>query len=73
VFADASLPISFDTLTRSRWPAKAYRSSSSNASSGTATLGITSVYLQGIDNAEIIETVHARRAPMIAVTTSLRR
>ena len=28
-------------------------------------LGITSVYLQGIDNAEIIETVHARRAPMI--------
>jgi integrase len=33
-------------------------------------LGITSVYLQGIDNAEIIETVHARRAPMIPVTTS---
>ncbi len=28
-------------------------------------LGITSVYLQGIDNAEIIETVHARRVPMI--------
>ena len=35
-------------------------------------LGITSVYLQGIDNAEIIETVHARRAPMIPVTTSPR-
>jgi hypothetical protein len=34
--------------------------------------GITSVYLQGIDNAEIIETVHARRAPMILVSTSLR-
>jgi hypothetical protein len=31
-------------------------------------LGITSVYLQGIDNAEIIETVHARRAPMIPVS-----
>jgi len=31
------------------------------------------VYLQGIDNAEIIETVHARRAPMIPVTTSPRR
>jgi hypothetical protein len=24
-----------------------------------------SVYLQGIDNTEIMETVHARRAPMI--------
>ena len=30
------------------------------------------IYLQGIDNAEIIETVHARRAPMIPVSTSLR-
>jgi len=27
---------------------------------------------QGIDNAEIIETVHARRQPMIPVSTSLR-
>jgi hypothetical protein len=35
-------------------------------------LGITSVYLQGIDNAEIIDTVHARTAPMIPVGTSLR-
>jgi site-specific recombinase XerD len=32
---------------------------------GHSNLGITSVYLEGIDNAEIIETVHARRAPMI--------
>ena len=39
---------------------------------GNSNLGITSVYLQGIDNAEIIETVHARRAPMIPVSTSLR-
>ena len=30
-------------------------------------LGITSVYLQGIDNAESIETVHAREAPMVAL------
>jgi hypothetical protein len=29
------------------------------------------VYLQGIDNAEIIQTVHARRQPMIPVRTSL--
>jgi site-specific recombinase XerD len=39
---------------------------------GHSNLGITSVYLQGIDNAEIIETVHARRAPMIPVNASLR-
>jgi integrase/recombinase XerD len=38
---------------------------------GHSNLGITSVYLQGIDNAEIIETVHARRAPMVRVTTTL--
>jgi hypothetical protein len=29
---------------------------------GHTNLGITSVYLQGIDNTEIIDTVHARRA-----------
>ena len=39
---------------------------------GHSNLGITCVYLQGIDNAEIIDTVHARRAPMIPVSTSLR-
>jgi integrase len=37
---------------------------------GHSNLGITSVYLQGIGNAEIIDTVHARRAPMIRVSTS---
>jgi site-specific recombinase XerD len=30
-------------------------------------LGITSIYLQGIDSTEIIDTVHARRAPMVPV------
>jgi integrase len=40
---------------------------------GHTNLGITSVYLQGIDNAEIIETVHARRQPMIPVSRSLLR
>jgi site-specific recombinase XerD len=39
---------------------------------GYSNLGITSVYLQGIDSGEIIETVHARRAPMIPVSASLR-
>ena len=40
---------------------------------GHSNLGITSIYLQGIDSAEIIETVHARRQPMIPVSTSLTR
>jgi integrase len=39
---------------------------------GHSDLGITSVYLQGIDSGEIIETVHGRRAPMIPVSGSLR-
>jgi hypothetical protein len=37
-----------------------------------ANLGTTSIYLQGIDNAEIIDAVHTRRAPMIQVSASLR-
>src|SRR5687767_9431435 len=38
---------------------------------GHSNLGITSVYLHGIDSGEIIETVHARPAPMIPVRVSL--
>jgi site-specific recombinase XerD len=39
---------------------------------GHSNLGITSIYLQGIDNAEIIDTVHSRHAPMVPVSASLR-
>jgi Phage integrase family len=39
---------------------------------GHTNLGVTSIYLQGIDNAEILATVHARRAPMIPASTRLR-
>src|ERR671918_363815 len=39
---------------------------------GHSNLGITSVYLQGIDSGEIIETVHARRAPLVPVSSTLR-
>jgi len=39
---------------------------------GPANLGVTSIYLQGIDNSEIIDTVHARRPPMIPATAGLR-
>src|SRR5206468_5578977 len=39
---------------------------------GHAYLGVTSIYLQGIDNAEIIDAVHARRPPVIPATAGLR-
>jgi site-specific recombinase XerD len=38
---------------------------------GHADLGITSTYLRGIDNTEIIHTVHQRPAPMIPATNGL--
>jgi site-specific recombinase XerD len=38
---------------------------------GHANLGITSIYLQGIDSSEIIHTVHSRPAPVIPATASL--
>jgi site-specific recombinase XerD len=37
-----------------------------------ANLGITSIYLQGIDSSEIIDTVHGRPAPVISATAGLR-
>jgi integrase len=39
---------------------------------GHVNLGVTSVYLDGIDTAEIIETVHARQPPMISASAGLR-
>ena len=39
---------------------------------GHAHLGVTSIYLQGIDNAEIIDAVHARRPPVIPATAGPR-
>jgi site-specific recombinase XerD len=38
---------------------------------GHRNLGVTSIYLQGIDPDEIIETVHARRPPMIPASVDL--
>jgi site-specific recombinase XerD len=38
---------------------------------GHTNLGITSIYLQGIDSAEIIDTVHARRPPVVPVNSTL--
>jgi integrase len=39
---------------------------------GHVNLGITSVYLQGIDSSEIIDTVHRRPAPMLPASAGLR-
>ena len=38
---------------------------------GHTDLGITSVYLQGIDNAEIIDAVHRREAPLMPASAGL--
>jgi site-specific recombinase XerD len=38
---------------------------------GHANLGITSVYLQGIDSSEIIDTVHRRPSPVISASAGL--
>ena len=40
---------------------------------GHANLGITSIYLQGIDSSEIIHAVHSRPAPVIPATAALDR
>jgi site-specific recombinase XerD len=39
---------------------------------GHTDLGVTSTYLQGIDSDEIINAVHARRAPMMPASAGLR-
>ena len=39
---------------------------------GHAHLGVTSIYLQGIDSSEIVDTVHSRPAPVISATAGLR-
>jgi site-specific recombinase XerD len=39
---------------------------------GHANLGVTSIYLQGIDNAEIVNAIHARRAPTMPASVGLR-
>jgi Phage integrase family len=38
---------------------------------GHADLGVTSVYLQGIDNAEVISAVRSRRAPTMPASAGL--
>lgn len=42
-----------------------------SGSSGTRNLGVTSIYLQGIDPDEIVQTVHGRRPPMVPASVGL--
>jgi hypothetical protein len=58
--------------TRSRCRAGASRWWSSSGSSNMPTLGITSVYLRGVDNTEVVHAVPKRPAPMIPVANGLR-
>ena len=39
---------------------------------GHTNLGVASIYLQGIDSAEIIDTVHARHPPVVPLSSALR-
>jgi site-specific recombinase XerD len=39
---------------------------------GHANLGVTSIYLQGTDQSEIIDTVHGRPAPILPASAALR-
>jgi integrase len=71
-FGAASRRTNCATPTPSRWPAKGVPLIVIQRQLGHSNLGITSVYLQGIDSGEVIETVHARRAPMIPVSESVR-
>lgn len=40
---------------------------------GHANLGITSIYLKGIDSSEIVDTVHSRPTPVISASAGLTR
>jgi hypothetical protein len=69
--AGGSRHISRGTRTRSRWPVKGVPLVVIQRPLEHANLGITSVYLQGIDSAEIIDTVHGRPSPVISASAGL--
>ena len=72
VSAADSLHISCGTRTPSRWHTKGcVVVIQDRPHNGHANLGITSVYLQCIDSAEIIDTVHSRPAPVISASAGL--
>jgi integrase len=71
--SDGGLPrTSRATPTPSSWRARGVPLNVVQRQLGHTTLGVTSIYPQGIDNAEIIATVHARKVPMIPASAGLR-
>jgi len=56
---------------RSSSPAKGVPLNVIQRQLGHRTIGVTSIYLQGIDPGEIIDTVHGWRPPMIPANTGL--
>jgi integrase len=69
-YGAASPHIGCATPMRSRWPG-GVPLNVIQRQLGHANLGVTSIYLQGIDSGEIIETVRSRRAPVIPAAAAL--
>ena len=63
--------ISCGTLTRSKMAHEGVPLVVIQRQLGHANLGITSIYLQGIDSSEIIDTVHGRPSPTVSATAGL--
>jgi hypothetical protein len=68
------MPTVLHIVNSSRWSDGIHRSRRrrpSTFSGDDARFPPTSIYLQGIDSSEIIDTVHARPAPTISATAGL--
>jgi len=64
-------PTSFATRTPWRWLAEGVPFNVIQRQLGHADLGVTSVYLQGIDNTEVISTVRSGLAPPMPASAGL--
>jgi hypothetical protein len=64
-------PTNYATPTPLKWRASGVPLNVIQRQLGHTNLGVTSIYLQGIDNSEIIETVHARPAPTLPASAGL--
>jgi integrase len=69
--ADGSRPISFATPHAVEMAREGVPLVVIQRQLGHTDLGVTSVYLRGIDSTEIIDTVHERRAPMMPASAGL--
>jgi hypothetical protein len=72
VFGAASRPTGSATHKPSKWPERASPLNVIQRQLGHGNLRVTSIYLEGIDNSEVINTVHARPAPVLPASAGLR-